>query len=63
MDSKVRNALNIAFALGQTDGSHHKAWVINLMVKTLLETPQAYAEWVAEYENNGEYEWDVGVAP
>lgn len=62
---KITKALNIAMASGQVDGDHHKAWVIDQMVRAL--TGDAYQSFVAEH-NAGEdgpdtYVWDCGVAP
>lgn len=63
---KIEKALEIAFNHGQTDGAHHKAWVIDQMVQAL--TGDEYPEWVAEYEGDPEdgahhYTWDKGIAP
>jgi hypothetical protein len=30
---------------------------------TLDEPSQKYKDWVKEYENDGEYKWDEGIAP
>lgn len=58
-------ALAVAFRFGGIDGEHHKAWVIDQMVRAL--TGDGYAAWVAaakEGEDGPEtYEWDEGVAP
>lgn len=61
---RARKALEILTG-GQTDGAHHKMWVIDQAVRALVAD---YDEWVAAYEEcdeDGEpaYEWDVGVAP
>lgn len=65
--SPKENALGIAFKYGNIDGAHHKQWVIDHMVRALLETDEAYSAWVAEH-NVGEdgpdsYEWEEGIAP
>lgn len=54
-------ALQIARDGAQTDGAHHKLWCIDQMVRAL--TGDAYDDWVAEYEEDGTYEWDTGIAP
>ena len=63
--SKSERALDIAFQHGQTDGAHHKAWVIDQMVRAL--EGDTYAEWVALYKSGSDgpdtYEWDQGIAP
>ena len=61
----VENALEIAFSYGQIDGSHHKSWVIDQMVRAL--TGDKYEEWVTEYKKGEDgavtFEWDEGIAP
>jgi len=58
-------ALAIAEEDGQTDGAHHKAWVIDQMVRAL--TGVDYEHWRAAYESGEDgpytYEWDEGIAP
>jgi hypothetical protein len=58
---RVELALDVAVEFGQTDGDHHKAWVIDQMVRIL--TGDRYGQWVAEYRDGGEYAWDEGIAP
>ena len=74
---------------GQIDGSHHKAWLIDQLMRitkgteiivkkaiwddngvkfeeyriNLGEPSEEYEDFIQEYENNGEYSWDIGVAP
>lgn len=61
-DSRVKRALQTAFSYGQISGDHHKAWVIDTMVRALLgNNEEAYRAWVDEYEHGGEYSWDEGV--
>lgn len=66
----IIRAIDIAQRYGQIDGSHHKAWVIDQMVRTLLGD-EVYSLFVAKYQTpflNEEtnemdyYEWDVGIA-
>jgi hypothetical protein len=65
-DRLVR-AVEIAKSFGQIDGAHHKAWVIDQMVRTLLGS--GYDDWVeamrGEPDEYGdyEYEYDEGIAP
>ena len=66
MKERVERALQIAWSYGQIDGSHHKMWVIDQMVRALCGTKEEYTEWVKTYETpDGEdyYEWDIGIAP
>lgn len=61
---RITNALDVAFDYGQIDGAHHRIWVIDQMVRELLGNEENYKKWVANYEgNDGEYEWDTGIAP
>jgi len=62
---RIESALQIAKLYGQTDGAHHKMWVIDQMVRAM--TADNYPAWVAAH-NNGKlgpdtYEWDTGMAP
>lgn len=66
---KIDMALGIAFRYGGIDGSHHKTWVIDQMVRILTEDygPGSYEEWVKRYQDGEDgpntYEWDEGIAP
>jgi hypothetical protein len=59
--TRIQAALDIAYRYGQIDGHHHKAWVIDQMVRALLDE-DAYTQWVLEYEGE-DYDWDTGIAP
>ncbi len=65
LEEAILLALDIAEQYGQTDGAHHKAWVIDQMVLAL--TGNDYADWVAAYrygeDGRETYSWDEGVAP
>ena len=60
-------ALEIASEFGQEDGAHHKAWVIDQMVRKLLINTIGYNDFIKEYrdgeEGPGTYDWDEGIAP
>lgn len=63
----IESALDIAARYGQTDGVHHKQWVIDQMVRALLGDDEKYAEWVRD-QKDGEhgpdtYEYDTSIAP
>lgn len=63
---RIGSALAFVWQYGGIDGDHHKAWVIDQVVRKL--TVGEYDEWVAEYEGdpNDEgnyYSWDTGIAP
>lgn len=66
MEERIKEALNLAWQYGQIDGSHHKMWVINQMVRVLCGDKEEYRKWVEAYETpDGEdyYVWDMGIAP
>ena len=58
-------AIEIAVSYGQIDGSHHKTWVIDQMVRVLAG--DRYDEIVAQAKAGEDgpdtYEWDTGIAP
>lgn len=62
-DERIETALKIAFRYSQIDGEHHKAWSIDQMVRALLGSEESYNKFVRDYEDDGEYEWDAGMAP
>jgi hypothetical protein len=64
-EEKIVRALGMIYRYGGIDGSHHKQWVIDQIVRIL--TGDGYAEWVACYNRSEgsafEYQWDEGIAP
>lgn len=58
-------ALDVLTRYGQTDGAHHKTWVIDQAVRAL--TGDGYAEHVRKAcdgeDGPGTYRWDTGIAP
>jgi len=62
---RIDAAITIAVQSGSVDGAHHKAWVIDQMVRVLAG--EYYDRIVAEAkmgEDGAEtYDWDVGIAP
>ena len=54
-------ALAVAFQYAGIDGAHHKDWCIDQMVRILAGA--GYDEFVEMYSDDGEYEWDEGIAP
>lgn len=67
MEERIKAALDLAWQYGQIDGSHHRVWVIDQMVRALCGSEKEYTKWVSEYEKPLEdgdcYEWDTGIAP
>lgn len=56
----------VAYEYAGVDGAHHKQWVIDQMVRSLIGEDY-YSEWVKLYELPGEdggiCTWDIGIAP
>lgn len=61
----MEKAIEIALQYGACDGEHHKAWVIDQMLRALLG--KSYCKTIKDWCNgeNGPktYEWDVGIPP
>ena len=61
----AETALKVLLDFGQTDGSHHKQWVIDQSVRALAGP--YYDELIAAYKDGDDgpdtYEWDGGIAP
>ena len=57
----IDKAVDIAWKYGQIDGDHHQKWVTDQMVRALLGSD--YENFVKDYEEDGDYEWDIGIAP
>lgn len=70
-DERIKEALGIAWKYAQIDGSWHKMWTIDQMVRILCGGEEEYNNWIAEYmkpfiNDDGKvdyYDWDVGIAP
>ena len=61
---RIKKALEVAYQHGQNDAAHHKAWVIDQMVRRLLGDD--YDAWIEKYkhDDSGEfYNWYCGIAP
>jgi hypothetical protein len=63
--ARIDRALMLAMRFAQIDGGHHKAWVIDQMVREL--TGHEYEAWVRRHNKGDDgpdtYEWDEGIAP
>ena len=59
---RINDAIDVAWKSGGVGGDHHKAWVIDQMLRKLLSSTE-YNDFLTEYEKSGEYKWDPGVAP
>ena len=60
---RIELALEFAMHYGGIDGDHHKAWVIDQMVRALLGSDESYTAWVKEVNGEGDYRWETGIAP
>jgi len=58
---QVARAISTAVMYGGTDDAHHKAWVIDQMVRELAGSH--YDRIVAEAGEFGNYTWDTGIEP
>ena len=62
---KIEQAIDLAVQYGGIDGAHHKAWVIDQMVRVLAG--DEYDALVANAKDGEDgpdtYEWDEGIAP
>lgn len=65
LEKRVQTALDIAFQFGSIDGSHHKMWVIDQMVRQL--TGKEYENWVRTVKDGVDgpntYTWEEGIPP
>ena len=57
---RIKGAVEVATRFGGIDGAHHKAWVIDQMLKHLLG--DAYQQTIQEIREEGR-DWDEGIAP
>ncbi len=62
---KIQKAINLAVGYGGIDGSHHKNWVIDQMVRILAGGNYDQVVKDACFGEDGPetYTWDVGIAP
>ena len=62
---RIQAAIDLAVQYGGIDGGHHKAWVIDQMVRTLAG--DNYAEVVRKAKDGEDgpetYDWNEGIAP
>ena len=64
MEKRIADALEVIESYGGIDGDHHKAWVLDQVVRAL--TGDGYDEWIKEYEDEDGQEpdeWNEGIAP
>lgn len=60
--ARILGAIVTASNCAMVDGACHKQWVIDQMLRSLLQ--EDYDTWVRAYnENDGYQDWDTGIAP
>lgn len=60
-EERAGKALELIEQYGSVDGDHHKAWLIDQIVRSL--TSLNYQKWIEDFEENGQFEWYKGIAP
>ncbi len=62
---KIEEAISMAVQYGGIDGSHHKDWVIDQMVRILAGNQYSQIVKEACHGEDGAdtYTWEVGIAP
>jgi len=62
---RIQAAIAVAHSYAQTDGAHHKAWVIDQMVRSLVgdDYPVFVRDYCKGEDGPNTYEWDEGIAP
>ncbi len=65
---RIAAALDIADRFGGIDGDHHKAWVIDQMVRALTgckegQDTQEYLAFLDKATEGVAARWDCGIAP
>lgn len=62
---RINKAIELAVRYGGFDGDHHKAWVIDQMVRVLAgERYEQIVREACEGEDGPDtYSWETGIAP
>lgn len=62
---RIDAAIELAVRYGGIDGDHHKAWVIDQMVRVLAEDEYDAVVAAAKDGEDGpeSYDWNEGIAP
>ena len=62
---RINEAIELAVRYGGFDGDHHKAWVIDQMVRVLAgERYEQIVQEACDGEDGPDsYSWETGVAP
>ena len=62
MQEKITKAVALGRDYAQNDGSNHKQWIIDQMLRTLLGE-LGFDNFVDMYEKDSGREWEKGKAP
>lgn len=62
---RIEAAIELAVRFGGIDGDHHKAWVIDQMVRVLAgdEYEKVVKEACDGEDGPNTYDWDCGIPP
>ena len=60
LSQRIDDAIEVAMEYAPYEGSHHRGWVIDQMVRVLLGDSDTYNDWRRE---RAPYDWEEGVAP
>lgn len=65
LEDRVQEAIDLVVRYGGIDGSHHKSWCLDQVVRILAgERYESIVEDACDGEDGPDtYEWDVGIAP
>lgn len=65
-EARIKKAIRLVVRFGGIGGEHHKAWVMDQVVRALT-TPRGYERIVREARDGEDgpdsYSWDEGIAP
>jgi hypothetical protein len=61
LEGRTERALKFVFLYGAIEGESHKTWVIDQVARCLHGNN--YDAFVRQFEENGKYFWNTGVAP
>lgn len=62
---RINKALELIREIGAYDGSHHKQYCLDQVLRILLQ--DEYDQWIIDYKAGEDgpetYEWEIGIAP
>lgn len=73
LQDRINDAVEMILWCGQIDGAHHKMWVLDQVLRTLLQDQyddaiEDYDKIIKDYcgdleDEDNYYDWDTGTAP